>query len=173
LFHGISLDNSRYIPYSSPIALSERPIFVELNGEKVGTLGSVSTSLLKRFDIDTEIFFLDVSLDAVRRSRAAGLRYRAYPRFPVVQRDIAVIVDEVTTIGEIERVVRSSAGPMLREIVLFDVYSGEQVGAGKKSCAFSLEFVPGDRTLEQQDIQRLIGAVTDSLKSSLGAVLRQ
>jgi phenylalanyl-tRNA synthetase beta chain len=139
----------------------------------VGTLGLVSTGLLKRYDIDSEVFFLDVSLDAIRRLRAADLHYRPYPRFPVVRRDIAVIVDERTPIGEIEDVIRRSAGALLREILLFDVYSGEQVGTGKKSCAFSLELVPGDRTLEQPEIQGLIGAVTESLKSSLGAVLRQ
>jgi phenylalanyl-tRNA synthetase beta chain len=173
LFYRISLDNPRYIPYSNPTALSERPISLELNGEKVGTIGSVSSELLKRYDIDTEVYFMDVSLDAVRRLRTAELRYRPYPRFPVVRRDIAVIVDEGIAIGEIERVIRTSAGPLLREIVLFDVYAGEQVGAGKKSCAFSLEFVPGDRTLEQQEIQGLIGSVTESLKSALGAILRQ
>jgi phenylalanyl-tRNA synthetase beta chain len=173
LFHRIALDNPVYIPYPTPTALSERPISVELNGEKAGTLGTVSTGLLKRYDIDAEVFFLDVSLDALRKVRDAELRYRPYPRFPVVRRDIAVIVDEETPIGEIESVIRRSAGPSLREIVLFDVYSGEQVGAGKKSCAFSLEFVPGEKTLEQQEIQGLIGGVTESLKSSLGAVLRQ
>ncbi|HLF14010.1 MAG TPA: phenylalanine--tRNA ligase subunit beta [Bacteroidota bacterium] len=173
LFRKISLDNSRYIPYSTPTALSERSIFIEIKGERVGSLGLVSSALLKRYDIDTEVFFLDLALDKLRKSGSTALTFRPYSRFPVVRRDLAVIVNESVTIGQIEDAIRAVAGPMLREIILFDIYRGEQAGAGKKSCAFSLEWVSENRTLEQQDILELMGGVTEKLESSLGAVLRQ
>lgn len=173
LFRKISLDNARYIPYPDPTALSERSIFIELHGEKVGTLGLASSRLLRKFDIEADVVFVDLSLEAIRTARRSGPTYRPYPRFPIVRRDIAVIVDERITIGEIEEVIRSAAGPLLRGIVLFDIYTGDQAGRGKKSCAFSLEFVPDEKTLEQQEIQRLTGQVVARLQSSLGAVLRQ
>ncbi len=173
LFRKISLDNPSYIPYPTPTALSERSIFIEIKGERVGSLGMVSAELLKRNEIESDVLYLDLSLDSLRRLSGPHHRFVPFSRFPLVRRDLAVIVDESVSIGQIEDAIRAVAGPMLREIVLFDIYRGEQAGAGKKSCAFSLEFVPESRTLEQQEILDLIGRVTETLKSSLGAALRQ
>ncbi len=173
LFRKFGLDNPRYIPYPTPTALSERSISIELNGEGIGSFGSVSRSLLQRFDIDTEVYFLEVTVPKLRALFKAGVTFRPYSRFPVVRRDLAVIVPESISIGRIEETIRRVGGPMLREILLFDIYRGEQSGDGMKSCAFSLEFVPQDRTLEQRDILDLMGKLTGELQSSLGAVLRQ
>ncbi len=173
LFRKFTLDNPRYIPYPTPTALSERSIFIQINGKDVGSFGSVSSALLRRYDIDTEVFFLDLSIAHLRAEFKRGVVFRTYPRFPVVRRDLAVIVPEAVSIGQIEDTIRRVGGSMLREILLFDIYRGEQSGAGMKSCAFSLEFVPQDRTLEQRDILDLMDKMTGELKASLGAVLRQ
>jgi phenylalanyl-tRNA synthetase beta chain len=169
----ISLDNPRYIPYSNSTALSERSISIEIKGENVGTIGSVSTGLLGRYDIDTEVHYFDLSLDAMRKVWNRMPAFRPYARFPVVRRDIAVIVDESVPVGGIEEIIRDAAGRILGDVTLFDVFRGDQAGAGKKSCAFSLEFVPTAGTLGQDVILGLMEAVTLKLKTSLGAELRQ
>lgn len=173
LLSKISLDNPSYIPYSTPTALSERSIYIEIKGERVGCLGSISKQLRDRYQLETEVIFLDFSLDRLRAVAVAKTGFKPYSRYPLVRRDIAVIVDESIPVGRIEDAIRVVAGPMLRDIVLFDIYRGEQAGAGKKSCALSLEFVPVEGTLEQREILELMGRITEKLKSSLGALLRQ
>lgn len=173
LLSQIFLDNPSYIAYPDSTALTERSIFIEIRGERAGLLGMVSRELLKRYDIETDVFFLDLSLDALKNRKSRDLRFRAFSRYPAVTRDIAVIVDESVPAGSIERVIRDAAGSLLADITLFDIYRGDQAGPGKKSCAFSLEFVSPDHTLDQKDIQGVMENVTGSLEKSFKAALRQ
>jgi len=168
-----SLDNPVYIPYSNPTALSERSIFIEMSGERVGMIGTVSAKLMKQFDLETEIHFMDLSLERLGKFSKPGLKYKEYSRYPTVLRDVAFVVDEGIPIGEIEERIRTAAGEILGAIVLFDIYRGDQVEPGKKSCAFSLEFVPREKTLDQQEIQSVMRRVTESVTSAFHAVLRQ
>ncbi|HLA99906.1 MAG TPA: phenylalanine--tRNA ligase subunit beta, partial [Bacteroidota bacterium] len=173
LLRKISLDNPTYIPYPTPTALSERSIFIEISGERVGTIGMVSTNLLKQFDLETDIFFLDLSLERIGRFSKGVTKFRHYSRYPTVLRDLAIVVDESVTIGEIENRIRTAAGVILGGITLFDIFRGDRLGSGKKSCAFSLEFIPRERTLEQADIQAVMNRITGSLVSGLNAILRE
>lgn len=133
----------------------------------------VSKDLLKKYDIEADVVFLDLSVEKLRKLYSREVRYQPYPRYPAIQRDIAVIVDDAVAAGKIEEEIRAAAGPMLNNLILFDIYRGEQVGRGKKSCAFSLEFLAIDRTLEQQEIQSVMDGVTERLGKSMNAVLRQ
>ena len=75
--------------------------------------------------------------------------------YPAVRQDIAVAVPEEVAAGELVAAAREAAGPELREIRVFDVYRGEQVGAGRKSVAFSVAFQSPERTLSDEDATRL------------------
>jgi len=133
----------------------------------------VSTNLLKQFDLETDIFFLDLSLERIGRFSKGVTKFRHYSRYPTVLRDLAIVVDESVTIGEIENRIRTAAGVILGGITLFDIFRGDRLGSGKKSCAFSLEFIPRERTLEQADIQAVMNRITGSLVSGLNAILRE
>ena len=87
-------------------------------------------------------------------------------------RDIAVVVDESTPVQEIEEVIKESGTELLREIELFDIYRGEQVGEGKKSVAFSLTYRHDDKTLTDEETNAAQDAVVSALKEKLGASIR-
>jgi phenylalanyl-tRNA synthetase beta chain len=98
--------------------------------------------------------------------------YRDVITYPAVRQDIAVAVPEDVPVGELVASAREAAGEELREIRVFDVYRGDQVGYGRKSVAFSVAYQSAERTLTDDDASRLRGAILDSLADRFGAELR-
>jgi phenylalanyl-tRNA synthetase beta chain len=92
--------------------------------------------------------------------------------FPAVRQDIAVAVPEDVPAGDLVAAAREAAGPELREIRVFDVYRGEQVGEGRKSVAFSVAYQSPDRTLSDEDATLLRDAIVAALRERFGAELR-
>jgi phenylalanyl-tRNA synthetase beta chain len=116
---------------------------------------------------------VDASLDV---ERLLGLvdaehRIRPVPSAQPVDRDLAVVLDESTPVGELLRVARMAAGPMLDELRLFDVYRGEQVGPGRVSYALAFRFQPGDAA-DEKAIEKALNKVRGSLRHHLGAEIR-
>ncbi len=98
--------------------------------------------------------------------------YEDYITYPAVRQDIAVSVPEEVTAGELVAAAREAAGPELREIRVFDIYRGEQVGVGRKSVAFSVAYQSDERTLSEEDAVRLRRAIVAALAKRFGAELR-
>ena len=92
--------------------------------------------------------------------------------FPPVRQDLAFTVDEGISAGDLVDAAREAAGPDLKQIRVFDVYRGEQVGEGKKSIAFSVAFQSAERTLSDEDAASLREKISDALAERFGAVLR-
>ena len=94
------------------------------------------------------------------------------PSHPAVKQDVALVVDETTRSADVEEALRSGAGPLLESIALFDVFTGGQLGAGKKSLAYSLVFRAPDRTLTEAEASASREAAVAEAAKSVGAVLR-
>jgi phenylalanyl-tRNA synthetase beta chain len=99
-------------------------------------------------------------------------RFLPFARVPLVERDIAVVVPESRPAGEVEAVIRRSAGTLLRSLRLFDVYRGTPLADGELSLAFRLTLQAADRTLTDAEIDGLVAAVVSGLDRELGARIR-
>ncbi|HZQ64386.1 MAG TPA: phenylalanine--tRNA ligase subunit beta [Gaiellaceae bacterium] len=132
-----------------------------------GRLGELHPTLLAgswgAFELDLATLFAAAKAVAV---------YEDVITYPPVRQDVAVAVDEDVPAGEIVAAAHAAAGPELREARIFDVYRGEQVGAGRKSVALALVFQSAERTLSDEDAARLRGRIVDALTERLGAELR-
>jgi phenylalanyl-tRNA synthetase beta chain len=98
--------------------------------------------------------------------------YVSFGSFPAAREDLAVVVSEATAVGEVIAVVRRAAGPELESVELFDVFAGEQIGAGKVSLALHLEFRAADRTLTEAEVSKQRSAILAALAEQLGGELR-
>ena len=110
----------------------------------------------------------ELDLEQLFRESREPVTYQDVVTYPAVRQDIAVVVDEAVEAGAIVAAARE-AGDELREIRVFDVYRGDQVGDGKKSVAFSVAYQADDRTLEEADATRLREAILGELQRRLGA----
>ena len=100
------------------------------------------------------------------------VKYSPISKFPCVNRDLAVIVADDDNVGDLIASIREAGGDELEDVELFDVYKGEQIEKGYKSVAFSLKFRSQDKTMSENEIQKIMTAVMEKLKVDHGARLR-
>ncbi len=143
---------------------------VRVQGERVAIIGQVEPRVAAGFDVEGEAYVFEVVLDRLLPSVAGPRRYEAVPRFPPVVQDIALIVSEDVPAQRIASIIRKA--PMVREVRLFDYYTGEQVGAGKKSLAFSITYQSSEHTLTDEEVARAQRGIVERLKHEVGASLR-
>ena len=132
-----------------------------------GVLGEVNPRVLAG-----EWGALELDLESLFAESREPVAYEDVITYPAVRQDLAFVVPEEVEAGELVDAAREAAGPELREVQVFDVYRGEQVGEGKKSIAFSVAFQSPERTLSDEDAARLRKAVVDAVKAKFGAELR-
>ncbi len=143
---------------------------VQVEGRTVGVLGQVHPRVAAGFDIESDAYLFEVVLDELLPFLGGHRRYEAVSRFPPVEQDIALVVEEGVSAGRIQAIIEQA--PLVRQARLFDVYAGEQVGAGKKSLAFSISYQSPDHTLTDEEVARAQTGIVERLKREVGAALR-
>jgi len=132
-----------------------------------GWVGELHPALL---DGAWGVFELDVDALAVRAPEAAD--FEEVSPFPEVRQDLAFVVDEDVSAAAVAAAIREAGGPELRHVAVFDEYRGEQIGAGRRSLAFSVSFGSPERTLTDEDVAPRRAAIVDALALQFGAELR-
>ncbi len=145
---------------------------VSMNGVDVGYIGQVHPLVAQGYGMDCEVYCCEIDLTAMASMQLPEATYTPLPKYPSVTRDLALICDESITVAQIENVITSAAGKLLRNVRLFDIYRGTGVPEGKKSLAFSLELRADDRTLTDSDSEQVTAKVLTALNEKLNAVLR-
>ena len=143
---------------------------VARDGETVGYLGALHPQLAKALDLGADVHVLEVALEPLLARRLP--KAQPVPRFPMVRRDIAVDLPEEISWSQIEQTVRSSLGERLKELQLFDRYSGKGVEAGRKSLAMGLILQDASRTLTDDDADRCVREAISALEQTCKAKLR-
>ena len=139
-------------------------------GRPLGWIGALHPAQAEALDIEGEVLLCEVALDGFVLDRPA--RFTPVSRFPVVQRDIAVLVDEGVAADDLLATVRRAAGDVLADVRLFDVYQGEGVEPGFKSLAIHLTFQDVSRTLTADESDRLVKEILATLTDQYHARLR-
>jgi phenylalanyl-tRNA synthetase beta chain len=139
----------------------------------IATLGEVHPQVLNNYDISKRAYLAEVNVTKLVKYAKANKKYVEVPKFPAVERDIAVIVDEKVEVGQIEKIVTKKAKKLLESMQLFDIYRDEKLGENKKSVAYSLIFRDKSKTLSDEEINTVMESIVSELEKSLGATLRK
>ncbi len=156
------------IPYMHPGRLAE----VFYGKESLGYVGEVHPSILKNYSIGTKAYIAVIDMAKYNELASFEHTFKPLPKYPAVERDIAMLVDDDTTVMEIENIIKQKGGKYLDRVKLFDVYKGDQIEKGMKSVAYSIKFRSADRTLTDEDVSKPISKIITALKENLGAQLR-
>ena len=144
-----------------------------LLGETVlGIFGQIHPAVAQNYDADTPLYAAELYFEALYANKGAEPLYQPLPKYPSVERDLAVICAEAITVGALEACITKSAGKLLRSVELFDIYRGASIEGGKKSVAFNLQLRADDRTLTGADTDAVMQRIISALEAELGAVLR-
>mgnify|MGYP003674727043 FL=1 len=134
--------------------------------------GVVKKSILKHFGIKQEVFYADFNWDIIIKSTTNKVKYTDIPKYPEVRRDLALLLDQNITYDAIYNVARQTEKSLLKEINLFDVYEGANLGEGKKSYALSFIIQDNTKTLTDSQIDKIMGKLQKNFETELGASLR-
>jgi len=143
---------------------------IHLREEPIGWLGLLHPSIEQRLELSRPVMLFELRLNGVLERPVP--RFREFSRYPAIRRDLAIIVDEAVEAEAVLRCIRESAGELLQDICLFDVYQGKGIDPGRKSLALGLTLQHYSRTLEDKEVDDLIHRVVDAIEQKLGGTLR-
>ncbi len=138
----------------------------------IGIFGQIHPLVARSYGVDGELYCAELSFDELLNARGADPEYVPLPKFPAVTRDIAVVCDSTVTVGQLEDCINRGAKGLLKEVELFDIYTGSPIPEGKKSVAFNLTLRSDDRSLTAAEADEDVKSVLELLEKELGAVLR-
>lgn len=145
---------------------------VTLNGQKVCVFGQLHPVLADKLGLEKPVYCAELDYEILKDNFSDKIVFEAISKFPQVERDLALLVDEEITCQDIIDCIKKSGGQFLKKVSLFDVYQGNQVEKGKKSIAFNLIFSSLERTLVVDEIEAFIQNILKSLREELKAELR-
>ena len=161
----------RYLRAAPDLYHPGRAATIMVGGREIGVVGELHPSTLAVFDLDGRAVALDVDADALIAARG-DRKATELPRYPAVQRDIAVVVDANVPAGEIHRTIKEAGGNSLESLRAFDEYRGDQAGEGRKSIAFTLTFRSPERTLTDAEVEKVLSEIRKRLEKKHGARFR-
>ena len=143
--------------------------------QELVVFGALETGLLKQFEVKNAVYMADFHFDNLVASHASvRVQYSEISRYPTVRRDLALVVREQVTFGEIRQLAFRTAKKLLKEVHLFDVYEDEtRLGAGNKSYAVSFTFEDTTKTLQDKEIDGLMGQLQTVFEDKLKAQIRK
>ena len=140
------------------------------NGEEIGRLGMLHPALQAKLDLPSNVFLFQLRLQGLETGRIPA--FAPVSRFPAIRRDLALLVDRNLSWGQVEAVARKAAPEIVRDIRIFDVYTGDNIDSGLKSLALSLILQDYSSTLTDEETDRAVEAVLEALRTELSAKLR-
>lgn len=140
--------------------------------DRIASFGEVHPEVLENYGIDEKVYYAVIDVEKFAKYGKNNKKYTPIPKYPAVERDIALVVDEDIEVGQIESIISKKAKNILEKAELFDVYRSEKLGQNKKSVAYELIFRAPDRTLTDDEIKNTMEVITKELQATLGAELR-
>lgn len=145
---------------------------VTVNGINVGFVGEVHPDVAAEYDADCRMYVAEIDLETLFGQYAEGGSFKAFSKYPPVERDLAVVVDASVPAGDMVKAVREAKIKFLDSAEVFDVYCGAQIGEGKKSVAMKFAFSSTERTLTDEEIAAEMKKILAALKKRVGAKIR-
>lgn len=142
-------------------------------GSYVGLLGSLHPSLHDQNKIRTQVAIAELNFDALMKRQPRSPKFKALPKFPAVERDVAFLADESIPADKMGSEIKKSAGPLLTHFEVFDIYQDKELkAAGRRSIAFRLRFQSEKATLQDEEVNAVRDKIVNSLCQKLGLEIR-
>jgi len=165
--------NAVIVEESADDVFAKNLVFSTRGGKLLAKLGSVQAVLLKKFDIDTDVFYADILWKTLLdQAKKAKVSYSELPKYPEVRRDLALLIDKTVRFTDIEKIALATEKKLLKNVALFDVYEGKNLPQDKKSYAVSFTLQDETQTLNDKLIEGIMNKLIKNFETQLGASLR-
>lgn len=150
----------------------KRQAKVVLDNLDIGVFGELHPIVADEFGLSTPVVLLELSIDQIHKAKKIQPVFNAVTKLPGIAIDLAVLVDDSVLAQDMIDCIKSHGQELLKQVEVFDVYTGHQIEAGKKSIAFSMFLQAKDRTLTDEDSQKVRESVIEGLKARFGVTVR-
>lgn len=147
-------------------------IITDEKNDEIGYVGEIHPQIASNYEIETKVYFGVLYIDKLIEIANFDISYKSLPKFPTMQRDIAMLVKDEINVKEIEKIIKAKGGKLLESVKLFDVYKGEQIEKGYKSVAYSILFRSNEKTLTDEEVNSPMKKILKELEEKLQAQLR-
>ncbi len=176
LFKELKISGYSFSPSSEPFLHIGQASDIYVSDSCIGYLGVLGPDVVEKLDLKKqkpEIVLFELKLDLLLTFMPASIQYSSIPKFPAIERDIAVVVDEAVTSVQIQEIIRSYPSELIEEVSVFDFFKGGDIPEGKKSLAFNIIYRSKDKTLRDEDVEELHASVVEYIINKTGGELRK
>jgi len=160
-------------PINIPLLHPKRSALIKLGLKEVGFVGEVHPHIRDSIlETNEPLVVFEMNLDVLRKYERSGVRYKTPSKFPGVELDLAFVVDQTVSAQSLMDSIKHSGGALLSEVLVFDVYQGENIPSHKKSLAFRLNFLSSDRTLQESEVTASKDNIIKALSEKFQAQIR-
>ncbi len=160
-----------YERINKPFLHPGKTVAVKLGNTQVGYFGELAPDIAEELAVDKNVILAELNFEELAKVIKNRYKFSPLPKFSEVKRDLALVVDESMTCGEIISVIKASA-KTISSVELFDVYRGEKLGKDKKSMAFTITFKPNEQAFTPENIDNYVNKILKNLKEKLNITLR-
>jgi phenylalanyl-tRNA synthetase beta chain len=146
---------------------------LSVHNDEIGKLGKVKPALLKDFGIKQELFYAELSTSLLFQSANPKLVIQEVTKFPEVRRDLSLVLDKQVSFEEIRSLVNNTEKELIKNIIAFDVYEGDNIPGGKKAYALGFTLLNKNKTLTDEEIDKTMAKLINAFEQQLGAVIRK
>src|SRR5699024_4122776 len=147
---------------------------LQKNKQTIVEFGLVQKKLSKAFDIDKTVYFANIYWEELFEiAKEKSFTLQPIPKYPKVKRDLALLLDESVRFEDLQVAAKKVDSKLLKEVSLFDVYTGENLPEGKKSYALTFTILDTEKTLTDNQIDNLMKKLQNIFENEFGASLRQ
>lgn len=146
-------------------------MLIKAEGQEAGYFGTLSERVRNIYDLEKPVYYVELSIEKLSQAHSKPIHFEELPKFPSSPRDLTLIVSDDFKAGVIIDRIRQMAGAWAAQIEVFDYFKGGQIPKGKKSLSFRIHYQAKDRTLQNEEVNKLHFEIIDSLSRSFGAEL--
>ena len=173
VFQGLKVKNWGVVPGNHPTFHPLRNGKIIIGGEEVGIFGEIHPEVIDNYRIPGKVNLFEIDFENLLPNIPSDVKYRVLPRYPSVQRDLALVVKEEILSEDIIKTIKSIDEKLIKKVTLFDIFKGKQIGDGYKSLAYSVIFQAEDRTLTDQEVENTYKKIREQLITKFSAKIRE
>ncbi|MEW6001157.1 MAG: phenylalanine--tRNA ligase subunit beta [Nitrospirota bacterium] len=175
IFEELKIKEYSFSSSSEPFLHKGQAADIFVSGSYAGFLGLLGPEIVERLDLKKhkpEIILFELNLDLLLTLIPDSIKYCPTPRYPSVERDIAIVVDDFIPAFEIKKIIESFPTELIEEVSVFDYYKGGNIPDGKKSLAFSVIYRSREKTLTDEEVEKLHTSLVKYVLKKTGGKLR-
>jgi phenylalanyl-tRNA synthetase beta chain len=170
----ISLDKYEFILYDNTVYFdSDQTLAVRVGDQIIGHFGGIKKKIIDQFDIESDVFAFEFSVNELKKHSNLDQLFEVFSRFPFVEKDLAFVVEDDIKSGDLENLIYQSGKPLVKQVEVFDLFRGKQLGETKKSIAFRIRFQSSERTLNEKEVSKIFKKIINDAERKLNAKLRE